>query len=116
MTPSRAHKRDNFSHKQECKAAFFCQHCSGSVQAMLIGNCTSLGVGLLLPIVITYASTRHWKEQVLDPDKVWDSMRDIDNPLKPWPEIYARWAYLCVFAVIFANINLLFRLRTKCIF
>ncbi|VEL32409.1 unnamed protein product [Protopolystoma xenopodis] len=57
---------------------------------LLLANGFCLGLGIVLPIAITYATTWNWSKIVLNPDTVWDCVRDIDNPLKPWTEIYAK--------------------------
>ncbi|VEL12141.1 unnamed protein product [Protopolystoma xenopodis] len=55
----------------------------------MTGNCVSLCLGIVLPVIITFITTRNWDEKMQNPDVYWDAARDIDNPLKPWPELYA---------------------------
>ena len=56
---------------------------------MLIGNCFSIGISSLATIVISLIQSRHLSQQ--DSVAIWDNTRDIDNPLSPWPETYAKY-------------------------
>lgn len=55
--------------------------------SMLVGNLTSILVGGLVCVVVSLING-HNKD--LHVDEVWEHTRDIDNPLSPWTELYAR--------------------------
>lgn len=53
---------------------------------MLVGNLASISTGGVLAILVTYFSTQPLNvDQKLE---IWEKIRDIDSPLKPWYEIY----------------------------
>uniref|UniRef100_A0A1I8GDX2 MCU domain-containing protein n=3 Tax=Macrostomum lignano TaxID=282301 RepID=A0A1I8GDX2_9PLAT len=61
---------------------------TGSNRAMLVGNLVSIFTGLLVTLAVTMATNRS-----MDADaaaEVWEVTRDIDNPLLPWAEVYAK--------------------------
>ncbi|CAH1784663.1 unnamed protein product [Owenia fusiformis] len=62
---------------------------TGAETSMLVGNIVAIAGGAILTIVVTLVQNRgritEEQEQM-----IWDSTRDIDNPLTPWTELYAR--------------------------
>lgn len=60
----------------------------GRLISMLIGNAASLLSGGLLVVILTFiTSNRLNVDQKLE---IWEKTRDIDSPLCPWYEIYAK--------------------------
>ena len=60
----------------------------GNVTSILVGGVVTVIVSLLTPCiksgdVTTMALSDH-------PDEVWEKTRNIDNPLNPWAELYAK--------------------------
>ncbi|KAL3315475.1 hypothetical protein Ciccas_005892 [Cichlidogyrus casuarinus] len=63
---------------------------SNDIRVMLAGNCVSIGVGAILPIIITLITRRcGCSDNQNESSDQWEGTRDIDNPLRPWPEVYA---------------------------
>ena len=60
---------------------------TGSEEAMLAGNVVAIVSGGVICIVISVVKT--WGSPP-DPEEVWERTRDIDNPLSPWTEAYAK--------------------------
>jgi hypothetical protein len=55
---------------------------------MLVGNCFAIGAGGIVVGILTLLTTKPLNvDQV---SEVWEKTRDIDSPLLPWTEIYAR--------------------------
>lgn len=61
---------------------------TGNTVSMLIGNCVSIGVSLIVTIVTTLATNRHFDSE--NDTSVWENTRDIDSPLSPWPELFSK--------------------------
>lgn len=61
---------------------------SGSNYPMLIGNLFSIGVGGILVVVLTYVTTKPLNVDQIG--EVWENTRDIDSPILPWTEVYAK--------------------------
>ena len=60
-----------------------------SVDTVLIGNVTSVVGGGLVCVIVSYVTTCKSAKKS-NPDEVWEATLDIDNPLQPWAETYAR--------------------------
>ena len=61
---------------------------SGKENAMLAGNLVGIiSSGIITPIVSILTSQYDQKKGV----DVWENTRDIDNPLSPWTERYAKY-------------------------
>lgn len=58
---------------------------------MLVGNVTSIGIGGILVVVLTFLTTEPLNVDQIG--EVWEKTRDIDSPLMPWTEIYAKYTY-----------------------
>ena len=71
---------------------------------MLVGNLVSIFGGGLITVILTLVSSRvrlmassfltddgPMTLQQQETSAVWDSTRDIDNPLRPWAELYTRY-------------------------
>ena len=56
---------------------------------MLAGNLAAILTGGLLTLVVTLTTNRHFDSSMAH--EVWENTRDIDNPLSPWTECYARY-------------------------
>lgn len=56
---------------------------------MLVGNVTSIGIGGILVVVLTFLTTEPLNVDQIG--EVWEKTRDIDSPLMPWTEIYAKY-------------------------
>lgn len=48
-----------------------------------------MAVGVVATVVMTYLTTKPLTEE--EETEVWDKTRSIDNPLQPWPELYAEY-------------------------
>ena len=59
----------------------------GEELSMLAGNVASIVTGGLITVTVTLF-TRGWNSNMTH--EVWENTRDIDNPLCPWTERYAR--------------------------
>ena len=59
----------------------------GSEIAMLVGNLAAILSGAVITFVVSLITSRN---KMNSPEVVWESTRDIDNPLSPWTELYAR--------------------------
>ena len=57
---------------------------------MLAGNLTSIIAGGAICVLVSWISGRGID---VNDDEVWQNTRDIDNPLSPWAELYARYMY-----------------------
>ena len=63
---------------------------------MLCGNLTSILVSGVVTVIISlltpYIKCGDVTAMALSdhPDEVWENTRDIDNPLNPWVELYAK--------------------------
>ena len=55
---------------------------------MLCGNLTAIGSGGLISILVSLITNRHYSPEMAN--EIWENTRDIDNPLSPWTEMYAR--------------------------
>jgi hypothetical protein len=60
----------------------------GKLISMLVGNVFSIGTGGILVVVLTLITTKPLNVDQIG--EVWEKTRDIDSPLLPWTEIYAR--------------------------
>nr|VZH96770.1 unnamed protein product [Spirometra erinaceieuropaei] len=66
---------------------------------MGLGTAMSLLAGFIAPVIVTLVSAKKLTEESeLD---VWEETRAIDNPLQPWPEIYAGQVQLEVVRIVF---------------
>ncbi|XP_012934693.1 uncharacterized protein LOC101856080 [Aplysia californica] len=54
--------------------------------SVMAGSCVTFFVSLVLDVVISFCTHRIKSET--DADQEWQKLRDIDNPLSPWREIY----------------------------
>ena len=54
---------------------------------MLAGNLCGIMSGGLITVVVSLIEMRG---QDTNTSEVWETTRDIDNPLNPWTEVYAR--------------------------
>ena len=55
---------------------------------MLCGNLVAIGSGGLITIIVSFVTNRHYTCEMAH--EIWETTRDIDNPLSPWTEMYAR--------------------------
>ena len=55
---------------------------------MLCGNVVAIGSGGFICIIVSLITNRNYSSEMAD--SVWETTRDIDNPLSPWTEMYAR--------------------------
>jgi hypothetical protein len=64
---------------------------------MLVGNCCSIGIGGIVVVLLTLITTKPLN--VDQTGEVWEKTRDIDSPLLPWTEIYAKYSknFLAIF-------------------
>lgn len=58
---------------------------------MLYGNLVAILSGGFISIVVSLITNRHYIPE--KESEIWESTRDIDNPLSPWTEMYARWVF-----------------------
>lgn len=56
--------------------------------SMLAGNVVSIASGAIITILASLVLNRNGRGQ--DKKEVWETTRDIDNPLRPWTELYAK--------------------------
>ena len=54
---------------------------------MLCGNLTAILSGGIITIVMTFVTSRNYDVEA--GKEIWETTRDIDNPLSPWTEKYA---------------------------
>ena len=55
---------------------------------MLCGNLVAILAGGVITLVTSFVTNRHYaKEQDAE---IWENTRDIDSPLSPWTEVYAK--------------------------
>jgi Na+/proline symporter len=59
---------------------------TGEEMPMLVGNITSISVGAVASIVVSYCT--RWTMTKEDVEAEWEKTRDIDNPLSPWVQVY----------------------------
>jgi hypothetical protein len=77
---------------------------SGALIPMLVGNCLSIGVGGIVVVLLTLITTKPLN--VDQTGEVWEKTRDIDSPLLPWTEIYAKYAMIFLdFNIITTNFD-----------
>ena len=57
--------------------------------SMLAGNVAAILTGGVFTLVVSLVTNRHFDPSMAH--EVWENTRDIDNPLSPWTEYYARW-------------------------
>ncbi|CAD5123308.1 DgyrCDS11664 [Dimorphilus gyrociliatus] len=55
---------------------------------MLCGNITSIAVSCIVTIIVSLITNRYYTNG--NDQEIWENTRDIDNPLSPWVELYAR--------------------------
>jgi hypothetical protein len=65
---------------------------------MLVGNCLAIGVGGIVVVILTLLTTKPLN--VDQTGEVWEKTRDIDSPLLPWTEIYAKFDFIFKFHFI----------------
>lgn len=65
---------------------------TGREEAMLGGNIVAIVSGGLLSFLVSMVTNRNFDSS--RGAEVWESTRDIDNPLSPWTENYARLAHV----------------------
>ena len=56
---------------------------------MLAGNIVAIVAGGLITVVVSLITNRHYTPEMAH--EIWETTRDIDNPLSPWTEQYARY-------------------------
>jgi len=56
--------------------------------SMLTGNLCAILSGGVLAVIVTFIT--NWHYDASTSTEVWETTRDIDNPLSPWTELYAR--------------------------
>ncbi|KAK3104356.1 hypothetical protein FSP39_000209 [Pinctada imbricata] len=61
---------------------------TGQENAMLAGNLVAILTGGV--ITIFYSLVTSCSASTLNSADVWENTRDIDNPLSPWTELYAK--------------------------
>ena len=54
---------------------------------MLAGNEVAIVLGGVITVVVSLITSRKREH---DANEIWENTRDIDNPLTPWTEAYAR--------------------------
>ena len=54
--------------------------------SMLAGNLAAILSAGLITVVVSLVTNRNQ----MATDEIWENTRDIDNPLSPWTEKYAR--------------------------
>ena len=61
---------------------------AGKEMAMLSGNLVAILSGGVITLVTSFVTNRNYaKEQDAE---IWENTRDIDSPLCPWTEVYAK--------------------------
>ena len=55
---------------------------------MLVGNVTAICSGAAISIIVSFVTNRNYSPEMAA--EIWENTRDIDNPLGPWTERYAR--------------------------
>ncbi|KAL3320295.1 hypothetical protein Ciccas_001031 [Cichlidogyrus casuarinus] len=63
---------------------------TSKVEVMLTANCLSVGLGAVLPFILTLIASIAKKKSKNSEDSdihPWEITRGIDNPLKPWSEV-----------------------------
>ena len=60
---------------------------------MLCGNVSAVISGGFLTILVSITTDSQHKMDDENIHEIWESTRDIDNPLSPWTELYARYPY-----------------------
>ncbi len=55
---------------------------------MLVGNVVAIGSGGLICITVSLITNRNYTSEM--ETTVWENTRDIDSPLGPWTEMYAK--------------------------
>ena len=61
---------------------------TGSEEAMLAGNLAAISTGGILTIIGSLIANRKFVPG--SAGEIWENTRDIDSPLSPWTELYAR--------------------------
>ncbi|ESO83679.1 hypothetical protein LOTGIDRAFT_169159 [Lottia gigantea] len=61
---------------------------TGKEIPMLCGNLTSILAGGLITVVVSLITNRHYDAML--GREIWETTRDIDNPLNPWTETFAK--------------------------
>ena len=64
-----------------------------SVNSILAANLISMCGGGAVCVLVSWIETLD-NDAVDDPDSVWQDTLEIDNPLRPWAEIYVGFAVL----------------------
>ena len=65
---------------------------SGAEMSMLAGNVAAILTGGVFTLVVSLVTNRHFDPSTAH--EVWENTRDIDNPLSPWTEQYARYEHI----------------------
>ena len=60
------------------------------MNSILAANVISMGGGALVCVLVSIITSTK-SDYVDKPDGVWEETLEIDNPLRPWAEIYARF-------------------------
>ena len=63
----------------------------GNEKSMLAGNLCAILSGGLITVIVSLVQMR---DREINVAEVWETTRDIDNPLNPWTEVYARYVLL----------------------
>ncbi|XP_070546656.1 uncharacterized protein [Ptychodera flava] len=61
---------------------------TGKEVSMLVGNCVAIGSGAIITFIVTWAT--NYNLTATERKETWEKTLDIDNPLVPWAELYAR--------------------------
>ncbi|KAK7450506.1 hypothetical protein BaRGS_00039937, partial [Batillaria attramentaria] len=61
---------------------------TGKELSMLCGNLVAILSGGIITIVVSFITNRHYESG--QAAEIWENTRDIDSPLSPWTEVYAK--------------------------
>ncbi|XP_064641869.1 uncharacterized protein LOC135496466 [Lineus longissimus] len=61
---------------------------TGDSLSMLTGNLVAIFSSGIITVIVTFLTNRSYNKHMLT--EIWENTRDIDNPLSPWTELYAR--------------------------
>ncbi|ELU11212.1 hypothetical protein CAPTEDRAFT_212836 [Capitella teleta] len=61
---------------------------TGHNTSMLVGNLVSIIGGGVIAVVVSLVTNRNYDSYMSH--EIWETTRDIDNPLSPWTELYAK--------------------------
>lgn len=55
---------------------------------MLCGNLVAILFSGVVTVVVSFVTNRYYDKS--QDAEIWENTRDIDNPLAPWTEVYAK--------------------------